>query len=172
MIRRPPRSTLFPYTTLFRSRARSKVSPGSQPGSAVATHTCPLMVAPSPRIPADDYTHRAVRNRCAPASHTAGPAIFASSLEMNTASTTPPISRARRRLRADGEDAVHLRVEDADVAVGTWRGRRREHAAGVPVDRPAVEARTGFGGDGLGDGGLVGDGDHRPGPHLPIHRGA
>src|SRR5689334_24858199 len=26
MIRRPPRSTLFPYTTLFRSRARSPVA--------------------------------------------------------------------------------------------------------------------------------------------------
>src|SRR5438034_4915587 len=30
MIRRPPRSTLFPYTTLFRSRA---TSPASCPGS-------------------------------------------------------------------------------------------------------------------------------------------
>src|SRR5256885_12097419 len=28
MIRRPPRSTLFPYTTLFRSRSR-RVAPGS-----------------------------------------------------------------------------------------------------------------------------------------------
>src|SRR5256885_11897937 len=27
MIRRPPRSTLFPYTTLFRSRTREGVSP-------------------------------------------------------------------------------------------------------------------------------------------------
>src|SRR2546425_4113512 len=27
MIRRPPRSTLFPYTTLFRSRARSRSVP-------------------------------------------------------------------------------------------------------------------------------------------------
>src|SRR5256885_4709087 len=27
MIRRPPRSTLFPYTTLFRSRKRTMVSP-------------------------------------------------------------------------------------------------------------------------------------------------
>src|SRR5688572_31705433 len=26
MIRRPPRSTLFPYTTLFRSRTRARVS--------------------------------------------------------------------------------------------------------------------------------------------------
>src|SRR2546430_13129516 len=27
MIRRPPRSTLFPYTTLFRSRARERLRP-------------------------------------------------------------------------------------------------------------------------------------------------
>src|SRR3712207_7555834 len=27
MIRRPPRSTLFPYTTLFRSRARRRLGP-------------------------------------------------------------------------------------------------------------------------------------------------
>src|SRR3712207_8894137 len=32
MIRRPPRSTLFPYTTLFRSLARR-----AQPGAAAAT---------------------------------------------------------------------------------------------------------------------------------------
>src|SRR3712207_9064521 len=29
MIRRPPRSTLFPYTTLFRSRLRGAALPGS-----------------------------------------------------------------------------------------------------------------------------------------------
>src|SRR2546422_6623070 len=29
MIRRPPRSTLFPYTTLFRSPSRSSALPGS-----------------------------------------------------------------------------------------------------------------------------------------------
>src|SRR3712207_8933600 len=29
MIRRPPRSTLFPYTTLFRSRGRSALRPGA-----------------------------------------------------------------------------------------------------------------------------------------------
>src|SRR5438105_8599873 len=33
MIRRPPRSTLFPYTTLFRSRA----SPGTSKSSSLAT---------------------------------------------------------------------------------------------------------------------------------------
>src|SRR6266496_2484045 len=40
MIRRPPRSTLFPYTTLFRSLgpplATRKVCPEAQPGSAAA----------------------------------------------------------------------------------------------------------------------------------------
>src|SRR2546430_13709927 len=33
MIRRPPRSTLFPYTTLFRSRERGR-GPGSREGGA------------------------------------------------------------------------------------------------------------------------------------------
>src|SRR2546422_3636408 len=35
MIRRPPRSTLFPYTTLFRSRPRTgawRIRPGAPPG--------------------------------------------------------------------------------------------------------------------------------------------
>src|SRR5438093_7359917 len=32
MIRRPPRSTLFPYTTLFRSRRHRRVHPPAQPG--------------------------------------------------------------------------------------------------------------------------------------------
>src|SRR6266478_2490652 len=34
MIRRPPRSTLFPYTTLFRSRGRRTSSPGVRSGRA------------------------------------------------------------------------------------------------------------------------------------------
>src|SRR2546422_1599483 len=36
MIRRPPRSTLFPYTTLFRSAACTQ-----QPKKAVSRHACP-----------------------------------------------------------------------------------------------------------------------------------
>src|SRR5256885_6884256 len=34
MIRRPPRSTLFPYTTLFRSQACLDVRRGARPGLA------------------------------------------------------------------------------------------------------------------------------------------
>src|SRR6476660_10215524 len=34
MIRRPPRSTLFPYTTLFRSRVAARDSPRGKPSRA------------------------------------------------------------------------------------------------------------------------------------------
>src|SRR2546429_5196897 len=37
MIRRPPRSTLFPYTTLFRSRARASSSSRITPATASAS---------------------------------------------------------------------------------------------------------------------------------------
>src|SRR5438132_6949854 len=55
MIRRPPRSTLFPYTTLFRSVACSPSSTGMQPlfrAQAISTsvsptsHTAPLAAMP------------------------------------------------------------------------------------------------------------------------------
>src|SRR3982751_6954319 len=39
MIRRPPRSTLFPYTTLFRSY-RGRVQASRTPGRAVDPETC------------------------------------------------------------------------------------------------------------------------------------
>src|SRR5215208_8046553 len=39
MIRRPPRSTLFPYTTLFRSRRRSRAKSMYGPGPPSARRT-------------------------------------------------------------------------------------------------------------------------------------
>src|SRR2546430_6909094 len=50
MIRRPPRSTLFPYTTLFRSRPLARGGPGSTapaPGSRL--RRCHSHAAPPPR---------------------------------------------------------------------------------------------------------------------------
>src|SRR5258708_24340175 len=41
MIRRPPRSTLFPYTTLFRSTVRRWPCPSSRPGSVPWSHRGP-----------------------------------------------------------------------------------------------------------------------------------
>src|SRR5260370_29717173 len=39
MIRRPPRSTLFPYTTLFRSRSRAPTV-ATQPDFALPSRSC------------------------------------------------------------------------------------------------------------------------------------
>src|SRR5438874_6130249 len=55
MIRRPPRSTLFPYTTLFRSASRSTVSHSS------ASTVAPL---PMPRV------SQIRRNSCRSEEHT------------------------------------------------------------------------------------------------------
>src|SRR3712207_7050160 len=41
MIRRPPRSTLFPYTTLFRSQARGHV--GLEPPAVLADRRAPAV---------------------------------------------------------------------------------------------------------------------------------
>src|SRR2546430_10467703 len=50
MIRRPPRSTLFPYTTLFRSlraddRRLDHVEPGLQPAVGLQAHAVAQIVA-------------------------------------------------------------------------------------------------------------------------------
>src|SRR2546426_7575718 len=52
MIRRPPRSTLFPYTTLFRSPAR---------GYAVRDHGVPERVAPA-QLRSPGGVHRVARD--------------------------------------------------------------------------------------------------------------
>src|SRR2546426_8462398 len=60
MIRRPPRSTLFPYTTLFRSAI--------QPGGAVA-------ISAAPRAAAVDAGHRVLDPGIGPAA-TSGPRLL------------------------------------------------------------------------------------------------
>src|SRR2546422_7898593 len=40
MIRRPPRSTLFPYTTLFRSRRRAHRDAGAEGGARPGLEVC------------------------------------------------------------------------------------------------------------------------------------
>src|SRR3712207_8616230 len=50
MIRRPPRSTLFPYTTLFRSRSRATLQMSRSGRSSRCTPSASLMVnAPGQR---------------------------------------------------------------------------------------------------------------------------
>src|SRR3712207_7163496 len=45
MMRRPPRSTLFPYTTLFRSGARPRGAGGGHPAGRQTAGDGPAMVA-------------------------------------------------------------------------------------------------------------------------------
>src|SRR2546426_3254061 len=54
MIRRPPRSTLFPYTTLFRSQAVRAGDLSAHLGAAVPRHA----PAPAPGTPAQGEAHR------------------------------------------------------------------------------------------------------------------
>src|SRR2546427_1567075 len=54
MIRRPPRSTLFPYTTLFRS---PPLRSASRPGSRLASRTRPLLTTRvSPHERSEEHT--------------------------------------------------------------------------------------------------------------------
>src|SRR3712207_7758034 len=55
MIRRPPRSTLFPYTTLFRSRRRADAHPrrGGQAVQRVDEDRQPVAAAGADRPPGD-----------------------------------------------------------------------------------------------------------------------
>src|SRR5436189_1741069 len=51
MIRRPPRSTLFPYTTLFRSEAKRYPLDLPDPVSAIKYHMEQQVLAPRDLIP-------------------------------------------------------------------------------------------------------------------------
>src|SRR3712207_8468752 len=64
MIRRPPRSTLFPYTTLFRSRALATV----QPGRAATVHQG--QDPPEQGLPADCRAARRAGHRPRSEEHT------------------------------------------------------------------------------------------------------
>src|SRR2546423_11973603 len=46
MIRRPPRSTLFPYTTLFRSLSATAAAPGDRSWPVLRTAGCPASRSP------------------------------------------------------------------------------------------------------------------------------
>src|SRR3712207_7441204 len=51
MIRRPPRSTLFPYTTLFRSRITGRATSGLNSATPIRTSSAPSPIRLSPVLP-------------------------------------------------------------------------------------------------------------------------
>src|SRR2546423_7659026 len=56
MIRRPPRSTLFPYTTLFRSSAPAPRRPASRATGRGATADLPASRSVAPRPRSEEHT--------------------------------------------------------------------------------------------------------------------
>src|SRR5438034_5776461 len=58
MIRRPPRSTLFPYTTLFRSSEINKNAKAVNPRSVTIAEIYPGIEEGSPRVGADRKSTR------------------------------------------------------------------------------------------------------------------
>src|SRR5260221_866705 len=67
MIRRPPRSTLFPYTTLFRSLVSSQ--PLAQPGTALGGGGCRPLQAHGAGTSAQLQADGIISHRCAGAGH-------------------------------------------------------------------------------------------------------
>src|SRR2546426_6817882 len=57
MIRRPPRSTLFPYTTLFRSRAGARRDDGRLRGPRTPARRTRGYRAPGPHLPVRQGGH-------------------------------------------------------------------------------------------------------------------
>src|SRR3712207_8670071 len=66
MIRRPPRSTLFPYTTLFRSRPRAPASPSCEAGGATTPGTSGCSTSRQARRCASRTTRERISIRCGP----------------------------------------------------------------------------------------------------------
>src|SRR5947209_11930446 len=56
MIRRPPRSTLFPYTTLFRSRRRASCSTAWSPGSRAGSQRGRSRCSDAPADRSEEHT--------------------------------------------------------------------------------------------------------------------
>src|SRR5260370_27163851 len=63
MIRRPPRSTLFPYTTLFRSRADSRAAPSECWQQIVFPYGCGTKMVLE-RFGGDGTHHRSSIDQC------------------------------------------------------------------------------------------------------------
>src|SRR3712207_7398367 len=72
MIRRPPRSTLFPYTTLFRSPSRGDAEGGLVPTLPNRGNTAPVVseIAPAPRAKWTVMVYLAADNNLRSEEHT------------------------------------------------------------------------------------------------------
>src|SRR2546421_4150346 len=101
MIRRPPRSTLFPYTTLFRSVDHSGVRIQSKPILPVSIQSVPATVSAPPQSRRPRLKRLRVRFRSE--EHTSelqsrSDLVCRLLLEKKTHADEVPVGRARERL--------------------------------------------------------------------------
>src|SRR5574337_1506161 len=160
MIRRPPRSTLFPYTTLFRSRsadgmrapwprpAPRSAPPRYPPGEAAASW--PRPVADTPLIHPAQEPHELYRRRIG---NVAGrgrqrlPGAHAAVLAAAAAGTDRPGRGDFRRVQArrGAGPGYLLPAVPAAAAVP----RRLAHPEGPPAPRPRHDPGAGAGAGGV-----------------------
>src|SRR3712207_3660265 len=108
MIRRPPRSTLFPYTTLFRSRANAISSPPAN---------SPLLVSSVNGNPAASE-----RSTCICASRLLGADCSAGLVD-------PDVVKDHRGYAVGPGEIAESRRHDLDLTVHRWVGRAPDHRA-------------------------------------------
>src|SRR2546430_6012963 len=127
MIRRPPRSTLFPYTTLFRSRQLSSRPLSNRSTSDDASSTC----------------SRSANRRAMRASSSLRPCVFISS---ELLAEPAPVNLAVGVARQSGEGHPTARHHVARENLGERRAQRRRRDRGPwwcdvgAADRQAFEA--------------------------------
>src|SRR6266540_5899729 len=141
MIRRPPRSTLFPYTTLFRSRGRrARAAAGAPVGSAhhgPATHRGRRAVIDPVTEAGDEVARRVARDRAL--------------LVFDFDGTLAPIVEDRAQATMRSETRALLRATALLYPCAVISGRMRSDVAARVSDVPLVAvigchgAEAGFG---------------------------
>src|SRR3989441_255883 len=142
MIRRPPRSTLFPYTTLFRSLGRgaaahravvaAQLEPlaARQPGRGLARERLPEQVAAPHHLPLDGFEIRKAHIE---------------SFEGTGAAVQGALVDEQPSLLAAGHGAVHAELVDIAGPRGPWRLSASVSSALTvrlaPMPRPTRSAR-------------------------------
>src|SRR6266508_1161198 len=125
MIRRPPRSTLFPYTTLFRSSPRTRCGAGTSSHSSRGSSRATCAAASAPRADALP-PNLGLEARRRPRNARARLAVA--------------LDEAGVRLRLDELARQERRARERRLDVGKPAERRLERARLQPLEQPAAAA--------------------------------
>src|SRR2546427_6438510 len=151
MIRRPPRSTLFPYTTLFRSRAAAEVEEARRQSAALVEemgaleHDTATLTAQQTQWEDQLKERRLALVALESAAREAGVQVEAA--DARVAQTEAALEDTRKALDARGADEHKLELERTEVL-----GRRRGLVARVEAEwRKPFDQLLADGPEGAGD---------------------